>query len=119
MKKTLIITASVIVLMITLTAVYWNLPIDITRKSDIKTGNIIIANLENYRKTSHKLPEMNDWQTLEHLGLEKDNRSKPFYTKDENGNFELFYDDGLGGPYLMWNSQEKKWTIDQPKITVK
>lgn len=119
MKKTLIISISVIVLIIISFAIYWNLPIEITRKADIKSGNKIVENIENYRKKSYKLPEVNDWQTLEQLGLLKDNRSKPVYTKDENGNYELVFDDGLGGPYLLWNSTEKKWTIDLPKIVSK
>jgi len=119
MKKTLIISITVIILIIISFTIYWNLPIEITRKSDIKTGNEIIENIENYRKNSYKLPEENDWQTLEQLGLEKDNHTKPVYTKDEKGNYELFYDDGLGGPYLLWNSAEKKWTIDLPKIVSK
>ncbi|WP_435524638.1 hypothetical protein [Chryseobacterium indoltheticum] len=116
MKKTLIISLSVIVLIIISFTIYWNLPIEITRKSDIKSGNKIIDNIENYRKNSYKIPEVNDWQTLEQLGLQKDDSSKPVYNKDEAGNYELIYDDGLGGPYLLWNSTEKKWTIDQPKI---
>jgi uncharacterized protein YxeA len=116
MKKTLIISLSVIVLIILSITIYWNLPIEITRKSDIKSGNKIVENIENYRKNSYKLPEVNDWQTLEQLGLQKDDSSKPVYNKDEAGNYELIYDDGLGGPYLLWNSTEKKWTIDQPKI---
>lgn len=116
MKKTLIISLSVIVLIILSITIYWNLPIEITRKSDIKSGNKIVENIENYRKNSYKLPEVNDWQTLEQLGLQKDDPAKPVYNKDEIGNYELIYDDGLGGPYLLWNSTEKKWTIDQPKI---
>jgi hypothetical protein len=116
MKKTLIISLSIIALIIVSIIIYWNLPIEITRKSDIKNGNGIIENIENYRKNSYKLPEVNDWQTLEQLGLQKDDSSKPVYNKDEAGNYELIYDDGLGGSYLLWNSKEKKWTIDQPKI---
>ncbi|REC56541.1 hypothetical protein DRF62_03020 [Chryseobacterium piscium] len=116
MKKTFIISLSIIALIIVSIIIYWNLPIEITRKSDIKNGNGIIENIENYRKNSYKLPEVNDWQTLEQLGLQKDDSSKPVYNKDEAGNYELIYDDGLGGSYLLWNSTERKWTIDQPKI---
>lgn len=116
MKKTLIITISVVILIILSITVYWNLPIEITRKSDIKFGNKIIQNIENYQKTNHKLPSNNDWQTLEKLGLKKNESEKLFYTSDENGNYELVYLDGFDGPYLMWNSQEKKWTIDFAKI---
>lgn len=116
MKKTLIITISVVILIILSITVYWNLPIEITRKSDIKFGNKVIQNIESYQETNHQLPSNNDWQTLEKLGLKKNESEKLSYTSDENGNYELVYLDGFDGPYLMWNSQEKKWTIDFAKI---
>lgn len=119
MKKAILISVSIVILFVLSVTVYWNLPIEITRKKDIKNGNLIIENIENYRQKSAKLPEVNDWQTLEQLGLEKDNPSKPIFTKDENGNYELIYDDGLGGPYLLWNSNENAWSIDVPKIKFK
>ncbi|MDF2553286.1 MAG: hypothetical protein K0R77_2561 [Chryseobacterium sp.] len=116
MKKALIISLSLIVLIILSIAIYWNLPIEITRKSDIKFGNELINSIEEYKKTNQKLPENNDWQTLEKLGLKKDESANPIYTSDKNGNFELVYIDGFNGPYLLWNSQERKWTIDFPEI---
>ncbi|WP_262152403.1 hypothetical protein [Chryseobacterium foetidum] len=116
LKKTLLISLSAIILIILSITIYWNLPIEITRKSDIESGNKIIQNIENYQKTNGKLPEENDLQTLEKLGLQKGNLEKPVYNNDQNGNYELIYDDGLGGPYLLWNSDEKKWTIDFPKL---
>lgn len=117
MKKTIIISVSVIILIMISFAVYWNLPIEITRKKDIKQGNVIIENIQNYQKKHLKLPEQNDWKTLGNLGLSKGDSSKPVYLKDRNGNYELYYDDGLGGPYLIWNSLEKKWTIDMPELS--
>ena len=119
MKKALIISISIIILTIISITVYWNLPIEVTRKSDIKFGTELIEKIDDYKKSNGKLPETNDWQTLEKLGLQKDNVEKPVYTKDQNGNYELVYIDGFDGPYLLWNSQEKKWTIDFPKIVSK
>lgn len=116
MKKALIIFISVIVVIILSVKIYWNLPIEIIRKSDIKFGNELIQKIENYKKTNQKLPENNDWQTLEELGFKKDEAANPIYTSDEHGNFELVYFEGFEGSYLMWNSQERKWTIDFPKI---
>lgn len=116
MKKTLIISISIIALIILSITVYWNLPIEITRKSDIKFGNELIEKIEVYKNNNGKLPEVNDWQTLEKLGFKKDDSAKPTFTADKNGNYELVYIDGFDGPYLLWNSQEKKWTIDFPKI---
>ncbi|RZJ49233.1 MAG: hypothetical protein EOO19_05920, partial [Chryseobacterium sp.] len=100
MKKALIIFISVIVVIILSFTIYWNLPIEITRKSDIKFGNELIRKIENYKKTNQKLPENNDWQTLEKLGFKKDEAANPIYTSDEHGNFELVYFEGFDGPYL-------------------
>lgn len=119
MKKTLIFTISVIVLIIISLTIYWNLPIEITRKSDIENGNVIIQNIENYKKTSSKLPEVNDWQTLEKIGLQKDETGRPIYRKDNMGNYELYYPNGFEGSYLIYISQEKKWSVDYPKIVDK
>lgn len=119
MKKAFIISISIIILTIISIAVYWNLPIEVTRKSDIKFGTELIEKIEDYKIINGKLPEVNDWQTLEKLGFKKDESANPTYISDQNGNYELVYIDGFDGPYLLWNSQEKKWTIDFPKIVSK
>lgn len=119
MKKTLIISISAIIIIILSFVVYWNLPTEIARKSDIKHGNQLIATIENYKNTNNKLPYTNDWQTLEKLGFNKNESANPVYSSDENGNYELVYFDGFDGPYLLWKSKEKKWTIDFPEIVSK
>jgi len=117
MKKALIISVSIIILLILSITVYWNLPIEVTRKSDIKLGNELIEKIEGYKKSNVKLPANNDWRTLEKLGFTmKDLGTTPSYVKDSSNNYELVYIDSFDGPYLLWNSQEKKWTIDFPKI---
>ncbi|WP_326982778.1 hypothetical protein VUJ46_21915 [Chryseobacterium sp. MYb264] len=117
MKKALIIGASIIIFIIIFVTIYWNLPITITRKSDIESGNKIIQNIKNYQKTNGKLPDNNDWNTLRKLGFPLKEKA-PYldYATDHQGNFELIYIDGFDGPYLLWNSNEQKWTIDFPKF---
>ncbi|MCU7615713.1 hypothetical protein NZ698_00765 [Chryseobacterium sp. PBS4-4] len=119
MKKALIISISVIIVIILSFIIYWNLPIEVTRKSDIKFGNELILKIEDYKKNNRKLPTNHDWQTFEKLVFKKDEAANPVYTSDEKGNFELVYFEGFDGPYLMWSSQERKWTIDFPKIVSK
>ncbi|UOE37336.1 hypothetical protein [Chryseobacterium oryzae] len=118
-KKALIIALSTIAIIVLSFIVYWNLPIEITYHSEIKKGNTIVENIEDYKKNSYKLPENDDWQTLEQLGLEKDQADKPIYQKYDTENYELYYPDQLGGPYLIYISKEKKWSIDYPKIATK
>jgi len=97
--------------------VYWNLPIEITRKADIEAGNTIIKKIENYKKNNGRLPDNNDYKVLKNLGLkQEDSQVYLDYTTDNKGNFELTYLEGFDGPYLLWNSKERKWTIDHPKI---
>ncbi|MBW7676428.1 hypothetical protein [Chryseobacterium chendengshani] len=120
MKKALIISISVIIIFIFSFITYWNLPIEVTRKSDIRFGNELIQKIQDYKKTNNKLPENHDWQTLKKLGFKmEDLGTKPLYAKDSTNTYELSFSDGFEGPYLMWNSQEGKWTIDFPKIVSK
>lgn len=117
MKKIFTTLASLLLILIISITIYWNLPIEITRKSDIEAGNTIIKNIEIYQKVNGKLPENNDWETLKRLGFNlEDSVSYLSYATDNHGNFELAYLEGFDGPYLLWNSKERKWTIDQPKI---
>lgn len=117
MKKLIIAIGTAILLMVIIFTVYWNLPIEVTRKSDIKFGNELIQKIESYHQLHKKLPENNDWKTLEQLGFKKENLgAKPDYKTDSTGAYELTYLDDFGGPYLIWNSNEKKWSIDLPKI---
>lgn len=116
MKKTLIIAGSILLLIIISFTVYWNLPIEVTRGSDIESGNRIIQNIEAYQKSNGRLPQDNDWKTLKKLGFKQEYLGvRPDYTTD-NKSYELAYLEDFDGPYLIWNSQERKWTIDFPKI---
>jgi len=116
-EKIVILFVSLVALMIISVTIYWNLPIEITRKSDIEKGNKIIQNIKSYENRFGKLPENSDYKTLENLGLpHEDSRVYLDYKTDNKGNFELTYLEGFDGPYLLWNSQEGKWTIDYPKI---
>lgn len=117
MKKAIIIIVSILLVIVIAFTVYWNLPIEITRKSDVQFGNQLVENIETYKTINKKLPENQDWKTLEKLGFKKENSGiKSNYATDNKGSYELIYLDEFDGPYLMWNSQERKWTIDYPKI---
>lgn len=117
MKKTIIIISSLLLLIVISFTIYWNLPITVTRSSDIQFGNELIQHIETYRKINKKLPENNDRKTLDQLGFKKvDLGTQPDYKTDNNGNYELVYLDSFDSPYLLWNSKEKNWSIDFPKI---
>ena len=117
MKKIIIGFVIIITFLILSFLIYLNLPFEITRKSDIDYGNSLIENIEKYKKKNNRLPINNDWKTLEELGFKTETLGKkPSYETDNKGNYELIYLEGFDGPYLMWNSVEKNWKIDNPSI---
>lgn len=117
LKKGIYILISIILLSIVSLAIYWNLPFEITRKSDIKLGNTLIKNINSYKLENNKLPENTDWKTLEKLGFKIEMLgTKPNYETNQDSDYELVFLEGFDGPYLMWNSKEKKWKIDFPTI---
>lgn len=64
MKKAAILIASFFALIIISITVYWNLPIEITRKSDIESGNKIIWSIESFQKSMEDFPKE---QIIKHL----------------------------------------------------
>lgn len=113
LKKIIFYLLVLIALIVIGVFIYQNLPIEITRKSDIEQGNKIIQKIEQYQSIHNKLPQENDWKTLENLGFQmNETGTKPNYTLDYNGNYEITFLDGFDDPYLIWNSIDKKWKID-------
>ncbi|HCN48777.1 MAG TPA: hypothetical protein DIT10_06745 [Chryseobacterium sp.] len=116
-KKILLTLIGIFILGAVSLTVYWNLPIEVTRHSDIEYGNKLVLNLENYQKEHKSLPRYNDWNTLHQLGFkQQDLGVSPDYAVDSTGTYELVYLEGFDGPYLMYSSREKKWSIDFPKV---
>ena len=105
----------IIATFIALYFIWWNLPSTINRHSEIKLGNKVIDNIDEYWKINQKLPQWNDWDILRNLGIQFDNDvSKPEYKNLNDSVYELYFIEGFDGPYLMWNSSERKWKIDNP-----
>jgi hypothetical protein len=114
MKKVLI---AIPILLILIGIVYFNLPFEITRSADLNFGNKLVDKINEYRKENNKLPETDNWETLERLGFKMEMLgTKPFYEKINEKEFELIYLEGFDGPYLLYNSQKGKWAVDFPTI---
>jgi hypothetical protein len=97
-----------------LLVIWLNLPLAINRYSDINFGNEIILKIETYQKTNG-LPENDDWKTLVKFGFRENLLGlEPEYNKIGNDTFEIIFLEGFDGPYLMWNSKERKWKKAQP-----
>ena len=102
--------------------IWWRLPVLINRRGDIEFGTGLIAKIEQY-KQQHGLPETNDWKTLKQFGFkQRGDLFIPDYQKLNDTAYQLVYLEGFDGPYLLWNSYDKKWQKamvthfpDQPK----
>lgn len=118
-KKSIIIViiASILILIPILGFVIWfNLPVTVQRNSDIKFAEEIIKNIDSYRQKK-ELPSDTAYQTLRQFGFkEGDFGFLPEYSKINDNTYELIYVEGFDGPYLMWNSRERKWKVDFPSI---
>ena len=119
MKKIVLGILTIIILTIGGYILWWNLPLTINRKTDIKLGEQIIKNIETY-KSQNGLPDNNNWETLRKLGFrDKIDFLQPEYRNLDDSNFELIFIEGFDGPYLMWTSKERIWkegnpTFDKP-----
>lgn len=116
LKKFFILTSSLIVILFLLVIIYFNLPIEVTRKSDIERGNLLITNILNYKKNHGKLPECNNYQLLKSIGFtDKElQNAYPEYYPTSDSTFQLIFVLGFDPPYLFWDSKEKEWKEDFP-----
>ncbi len=113
-RMTVLLIGLLILLTIPVYFIWWRLPVAINRYSDIKLGNELINKINHYKK-GYGLPETNDWRTLIKLGFkQREYLIIPYYNKINDTTFELLYLEGIDGPYLQWNSNDKKWKNAMP-----
>lgn len=117
MKKLFLVILPAVLLVPIVWIGYNKLPVEITRKNDIRFGNELILKIENFQNKNFKLPSTNDWKVLEQLGFRTVMLgTEPTYQKICNNEYELIYTEGFDGPYLLYNSKSKKWKMDFPKF---
>src|SRR5579875_4180562 len=108
-KRTILIFGLPLLLTIAGYFIWWSLPVSINRRGDIEFGNERIAKVEQY-KQQLGLPETNNWKTLKQLGFkQRGDLLIPDYQKLNDTAYQLVYLEGFDGPYLLWNSYDKKW----------
>jgi hypothetical protein len=104
-----------IVVLILLFFVWLNLPTSIVHYSQIKEGNVYVANLFEYQKRNNKLPNTEDIAVLEKLSPAKEFKDWfPNYKKTSDTSFMLTYFEGFDPPYLTYDSRSKKWEMKFP-----
>jgi hypothetical protein len=105
------------ILLVAIGLIYFNLPFQITRKSDIGFGNKLVSRIKDYQNKYDKLPEPEDSETLLRLGFRMGTIDvEPAYEKINDNEFEIIYFKGFDGPYLLYNSKADEWKVDFPTI---
>jgi hypothetical protein len=113
MTKRILIIIPIILVVIGL--IYFNLPFEMTRKSDINFGNGLASKIEKFKKENHRLPKTDDWKVLGELGFKMEMLgTDPTYQKINENEFELIFLEGFDGPYLLYSSKSNNWTMDFP-----
>ena len=115
-KKTMWQTLSGMALLLLAATAYPHLPLEWRRHKDIKLGNTIAANIEQFRQTHGRLPHNTEAELLP-LGFKHNKQGwQPNYRPDGRGGYRLIYDDGYDPPYLLWDSQEQQWHLEQSSL---
>ena len=90
----------------------WKLVNNSKCQSEIKFGNKLIKNIEQYRTENNKLPNSNDWKLLDNLGFEKTELgTNPTYEKIDLKTYRITFVKGFDGPYLTFENNKKEWLI--------
>ena len=114
MKQTLAGIAAIILIALA----YTHMPLEWRRHKDIELGKTISANIENYRRQHGRLPAAGNEAELKALGFlhTKAQGWQPGYRPNGAGGYRLIYDEGYDPPYLLWDSQEQQWRLDNSSL---
>lgn len=111
MKQILVgIIASIIII-----CAYMYLPMQWRRHKDIKLGDHIITQIEQYHTNHGKLPDPNDESLLKTFGFRKHKEHgwQPTYRLHNNEQFTIVYANGYVKPWLTWDSKQRVWYLDE------
>jgi hypothetical protein len=90
----------------------WKLANNSKYYSEIKFGNELIKNIEQYKSENDRLPNTDDWKLLDNLGFEKtDLGTNPTYEKIDLKTYRITFIKGFDGPYLTYENNNKKWLM--------
>ncbi|MEK6482550.1 hypothetical protein WJR50_33790 [Catalinimonas sp. 4WD22] len=115
MKNSILIAIAVIIATI---FILYNLPMELYNRKEIERGNELIKSIDRYHQKEGNFPANNDWETLRKIGFtsEEMGRAYPEIRNLNDSTYELIFTIGFDPPYLMWNSNERKWKEDFPSI---
>ena len=100
-----------LIIIISFYFIWRNLPLSVSRRSDIKFGNQLVSNLKEYKNANGHYPAEGDWSVLESLKFKMTEGTQPEYKRLNDSVFELYFIEGFDGPYLTYNSISDDWTM--------
>ena len=109
MKKSIIISVSIILILILISVVFYHLPFQKKYRSEIKFGNQLIEKIENFREQNDSIPQTTDYVVLRSFGFELNESFLPQYQKINTTDYILIYCWGFDPPWLYYYSKTKKW----------
>ena len=109
--KTFIQTLLGMAIIVTIGFAYLNLPTQWRRHKDIQLGNQIIAQIQQFQHTHHRLPENSEAELIP-LGFKHNKQGwQPNYIRHSPSEYEIRYQDGYVAPYLRWQSGKQVWEL--------
>jgi hypothetical protein len=99
---------ALIIAWVTLLAV---LPWWVLYSSDIRAGNTIIANVEQFRREHGHLPDKHNPDEVAALGFELRVDYYPDY-RHYGDEYEIEYFEGFDGPFIIYSSKLKEWRYE-------
>jgi hypothetical protein len=112
-KKNIILTLAVLIFLVlawALSPLY--LPWKVLYWGELRSGDRIILNIENFRAKYNRLPQPEKTDEVLPLGFELRVGYYPDYKLIKPGEYELEYSFGFDGPNLRYSSLAKQWTCE-------
>ena len=100
---------------------WWLLPLSVTHYAEVSRGNALRQRLDSYYRQNHTLPDDDAWKQLKQIGFTSQELAKayPEYHKIDDDAYELLFVKGFDGPYLTWNSWERRWKTGYETLPVR
>jgi hypothetical protein len=116
--KILLVAIMIVLVPLAAIVVWFELPFEIRYTPEIARGNKIVAGIEKYYRINGRLPDSNDFATLESIVISSVNDSdfvyegwNPAYRAIGENDFQLSFLKGFDGPYVTYDSVEGRWMM--------
>lgn len=109
MRKFIVILILFFFAILLIGVICYYVPFEIQYRKEIRLGNQLIEQIENFRLQNDSIPEENDYKSLKSLGFDLEYGLAAMYTKLNKTDYIIAYYWGFDPPYLFYYSKTKKW----------